>query len=100
VNEQRELAAMIRASSESQAASDLVRFAHRDVESIAAALEKGADAIDALDELIAECDRTLQWRQGGMRPAGDTSTFAFTALSSVINTRRFLMDMKNRGSNQ
>lgn len=48
----------------------------------------------ALDELIAECDSTIAWRQGGMRPATDISVFAGTALSCVRKTKRFIEGVK------
>ena len=46
----------------------------------------------ALEEIVYEADKTLAWRQGGMRPATDISLFRATAQSSVIRIRRYMLD--------
>ncbi len=45
--------------------------------------------------MVQECDKTIRWRKGGMRPATDTSIFASTSLSGVLKIKRYFEEALN-----
>lgn len=47
---------------------------------------------EALTGLLLECDKTIQWRADRVRTATDTSKFASTGLSGVLETKRVLLE--------
>ena len=52
----------------------------------------------ALESLVAECDKSIRWRNArGMRTATDLSAFASTSYSGVLEIRRALQAALEKG---
>lgn len=62
-------------------------------------LREQADALAAaLESLVAECDKSIRWRDTrGMRTATDLSAFASTSYSGVLEIRRALQAALEKG---